>query len=343
MYAWLLGALLGCADTVYEHTPAPPPDPQKAPPPEGAERCATHSPNFPSHGVHSPCGCPDGGCDAARSPGDPPDPQYPEHWIAKWTMYRVFSPQPDNPPPYADPPAGLEAGTDYEASSGVTYYDSAYVPADKDGVGAMLARYEGRCLPIFPIENDFGCTFASLGNKTWMLTDEADRPEGMAACCLFSAYHHAPRRDFVRHLPYAPEDSARLDGTLQAYRYTVSRQGTDIWFGYAFHRDQHLDPEGQYLRPHSSYSSGAVTDPPRAPVISQNYTDFEARKPDPSVWEPVAAACGGESVPVCNLFDADPARFMDTPEQLKGLLGSGWEDIYGGPPAPPPPSPDPEP
>lgn len=330
MHAWLLGALLGCADTVYQPTPDPlPPTPEKAPLPEGPERCAQHQPNYPSHGVHSPCGCEDGGCDAARGPDDPPDPRYPEHWVARWTMYRVFTPQPDNPPPYADPPAGLEAGEDYEASSGVSYYDSRYVPADKDGTGAMLERYEDRCLPIFPRPNDYSCTFASLGNRTWMLTGDAAQP----SCCLFSSYHHAPKRDFIRHLPYSAEDSARLDGTLQAYRYTVERQGEAIWFGYAFHRDQHLDAEGQYLRPQSFYFTGAATTPPQAPIVSQNYTDFSIEAPGDEVWAPVIAACGGDEVPVCNLFDADPAHFIGQ----EGLLGSGWEDLYGGPPAPPEP------
>lgn len=262
------------------------------------------SPIYPTKGVHSPCNCGPDHCVEERAPTDPPDPRYPDTWVSGWTMYRVFNGYKDNLPPWGSPPAGLTEGTDYEVSYGATYYDNTYVPASGDGTGAMMEHYEKRCLPIFPISNHFTCSFVSLGNTAYFLTYEEDRPAGMPPCCLFSPYNHPPRPDFIKHLPYSAEDSAHLDGSLQAYRYIAPG---DIWFAYAFYKDQWLDPDKKYQRPQSFYFSGTPTTPPDAPFVSQNYTDFRIEKPDPArTWDRALAMCTG-TPPPCQLFDPPAA------------------------------------
>lgn len=278
------------------------------------------SPVYNSQGVHNGCYCggaPDGeGCIAERSKTDPPDPRYPDQWISQWSMYRVFDGYQDKLPPWDNPPGGLVAGEDYEVSYGATYYDNTYVPADGDGTGAMMEHYERRCLPIFPIDSDFSCSFISLGNKAYFLTYQQDRPANMPACCLFSPYNHPPRPDFIKHLPYSPVDSQHVNDSLQAYRYVApfsgspediqkAKEGDGIWFAYAFHRDQWLDETKQYLKPQSFYFSGSPTNPPNAPFVSQNYTDFRIETPDPvETWDQVARMCP-DNPPPCHLFQPE--------------------------------------
>lgn len=313
--------LLGCASAATRPPPAPQPQPTEAlevaasPGVAAAStadgKCSTLSPIYNTKGVHSPClchgdactdGCAGDRCVEKRKPGTPPDPSYPPTWVSEWTMYRVFAGYEENLPPWASPPAGLTAGKDYEVSYGATYYDDTYVPADGDGTGAMMEHYEKRCLPIFPIDNTFTCSFISLGNNAYFLTYEADRPKDMPPCCMFSPYNHPPRPDFIKHLPYSAEDSAHLDDTLQAYRY-VTPAPENIWFAYAFEKDQYLDAGKKYLRPQSFYFSGYPQPPANAPFVSQTYSNFRIEKPDPKqTWDQVAATCPREP-PACRLFD----------------------------------------
>ncbi|MCB9543634.1 MAG: hypothetical protein H6703_14465 [Myxococcales bacterium] len=277
------------------------------------------SPIYPTKGVHSPCNCGPDQCLEKRAPTDPPDPRYPDTWVSGWTMYRVFNGYKDNLPPWGSPPAGLTEGADYEVSYGATYYDNTYVPASGDGTGAMMEHYEERCLPIFPISNHFTCSFVSLGDTAYFLTYEEDRPAGMPPCCLFSPYNHPPRPDFIKHLPYSAEDSAHLGGSLQAYRYIAPG---DIWFAYAFYKDQWLDPDKKYLRPQSFYFSGTPTTPPDAPFVSQNYTDFRIQKPDPTkTWDRALAMCTGNPPP-CQLFDPPAADAT-----LRAAPRRDWRDV----------------
>ncbi|MFT4977441.1 MAG: hypothetical protein ACI8S6_003346 [Myxococcota bacterium] len=327
----LLSLLLACDREITPQVtpPAPEPTPSPVTAATGDKLCEVLKPIYPSHGVHSPCRCPDDGCDAARGPDDPPDPRYPEQWVSGWTMYRVFAPDPASLPPYDSPPADMTEGTDYEASRGTTAYDSRYVPEDGDGTGAMMAHYEDRCLPIFPHDNTYSCTFISLGNKAWLLTGD-DRPEDTPPCCMFSPYHHAPKTDFIRNLPYSAEDSSHLSDTLQAYRYVADPQDRAIWFGYSFYRDRWADAEKQHLLPHSSYFTGSKTDPPDAPIVSQNYTDFRILAPDPAeTWQRVGRECTADPLPICHPFDTSTEALEATPGGAGGPQGSGWEDITG--------------
>ncbi len=250
-------------------------------------------------GVHNPCDCGREGCVESRKDGDPPDPVYPDYWVSEWTMYRVFAAFEDNLPPWSNPPGGLVAGKDYEISYGATYYDATWIAQD-GSTGAMMEHYERRCLPIFPIGNDFTCSFISLGNTAYFLTYQKDRPQNMPPCCLFSPYNHPPRRDFVKHLPYSTEDSAHLNGRLRAYRYVAPH---DIWFAYAFFKDRWVDEAKQYLLPHSFYFSGYPLTPPNAPFVSQNYSNFRMEQPNPrETWAQVARMCP-TIPPTCQLFD----------------------------------------
>lgn len=306
-----------------------------------ADKCETLSPIYPTKGVHSPCDCGPDECVEKRKPSEPPDPRYPEYWVSRWNMFRVFRGYERNLPPYADPPTGLEAGVDYEKTHGATYYDSTYRPQDGDGHGAMMEHYEKYCLPIFPIDSHFTCSFISLGNKAYFLTYEGDRPKEMPPCCLFSPYNHPPRRDFIKHLPYSAQDSTHLDNTLQAYRYIAKGPGDqDIWFAYAFYRGQWLDPDHRFLRPQSFYFSGSPTKPPDAPFVSQNYVDFRIERPDPAkTWALVGQMCPPQP-PACQLFDPpvppkgaqDEAQDEAQGEAQQGqqgrqTRGSGWNDV----------------
>ena len=133
-----------------------------------------------NNGVHNNFQCPlPLSCVYERSADEPSDPWYPKWWISDWTMYRVYQNYEKYPPPYASPPEHLSPD-DYEVSKGTSYYDSTYVPQDRDGYGAMMEHYEKRCLPIFPFENDYTCSFVSLGNKAYFLTYD-DRPDDRLA------------------------------------------------------------------------------------------------------------------------------------------------------------------
>lgn len=262
---------------------------------------------YPTFGVHnppqySPCAAPD--CLNRRGPGEPSDPLYPESWVSDWIMYRVFRNYETFPPPYSSPPEGLSPD-DYEVSQGTTYYDATYRNDSHPGVGAMMEHYVRRCLPIFPIDNHFTCSFISLGDTAWFLTYPEDRPADMPPCCLFSELNHPPRRDFVKHLPYSPADSARVKD-VQAYSLTTPGPDGPILFGYAFEGSYRADAEhpeaGSYRHPQSFYFSGDTNDPPQAPIVSQNYTNFSAAKPDPAqTWDQIGQYCSG-TVPKCELF-----------------------------------------
>ena len=58
-----------------------------------------------------------------------------------------------------------------------------------------------------------------------------------------------------------------------------------------------------YRHPQSFYFSGVPMNPPNAPIVSQNYTDFAMVRPDPAkTWGQVAKMCTGD-VPRCELFN----------------------------------------
>lgn len=259
-----------------------------------------------TNGVHNDIGCtPPSKCIAKRKPGEPSDPQYPAWWTSEWTMYRVFKNYKKFPPPYASPPAGLTPD-DYEVSYGATYYDSTYVPKDGDGKGAMLEHYKERCLPIFPMENHYTCSFVSLGNKAYFL--RYNSPTAPPSCCRFSPMNHPPRRDFIKHLPYSKERSRHLDNSLQAYALIVPNGGDGILFGYAFYKkpapDSYDKSAAPYRHPQSFYFSGSPTIPPNAPIVSQNYTNFRMEKPKSETWDEVARICSPEPEWCC-LFSSD--------------------------------------
>lgn len=278
----------------------------------------TNAAVYQTYGVHnppdvSPCARRD--CRYPRGRGEPVDPQYPEYWSSRWTMYRVFNNYQDHPPPYRGrPPAALVEGRDYEVSHGATYYDSTWRGAS--GEGAMMEHYERRCLPIFPISNHFTCSFISLGNTAYFVTYPEDRPAGMPRVCLFSGFNHPPRRDFVSHLPYSAADSGRLGPRAQAYSFWV--RATDgrpiqtgaspdrtsepaILFGYAFAPAS--PAAGAPLQPSSFYFSGYPPPPANAPIVSQNYTDWTPVRPDPArTWDQVSGL-DPATLPRCHLFN----------------------------------------
>ncbi|MBV8687960.1 MAG: hypothetical protein JOZ90_16895 [Alphaproteobacteria bacterium] len=293
---------------------------------------------YATWGVHNPpgvsnCGAPN--CSYAGSPGRPPDPIYPAYWQSRWTMYRVFANYANALPPYKGPPPGLVPGRDYEVSFGATYYDSTW--KGPSGEGAMMEHYEKRCLPIFPgIPNTFTCSFISLGDTAYFLTYPQDRPKGMPPVCLFSPLNHPPRRDFITHLPYAPGDSAQLGGGAQAYSFWVGADGKPfqtgvkpdqtanqgILFGYAF------APVNGQMQPQSFYFSGFPLDPPNAPFVSQNYTNWQPTKPDPAKTWAQVSGLDPKQLPACQV--------MGTPQgeaQAAAALKAGvkrppsWFDI----------------
>jgi hypothetical protein len=273
-------------------------------------------------GVHNDVGCiPPQKCVYKRKAGEPTDPLFPAWWSSNWDMYRVFRNYDKFPPPYANPPEGLTPD-DYQKSFGATYYDSTYVPRDRDGQGAMMEHYEKFCLPIFPMANTYTCSFVSLGNKAYFLRYD-DRPPGTPQCCQFSLRNHPPRRDFIKHLPYNPQDSSHLGGSIQGYSYVVQPNPPGILFGYAFYKEatpDSADPKARpYRHPQSFYFSGYYTgnpdDPPNAPIVSQNYTNFSMRKPDPKeTWDQVARMCPAKPEWCC-LFSTDCPAPQAQPQQ----------------------------
>jgi hypothetical protein len=258
-------------------------------------------------------------CAYERAPGMPSDPEYPQYWTSHWKMYRVFNRFQQYPPPYdGKPPAELVNGKDYETSEGVTYYDSTW----GNGQGAMEEHYVKRCLPIFPIPNNYTCSFISLGKIAYFVTYPEDRPKGMPPVCLFSPDNHPPERNFIQHLPYSLGDSSRLNGTVQGYSFWVSQASgkpmqvgvfpdqTDnggIMFGYAFESTPRPDSAQPsvppYRHPQSFYFSGYPFAPANAPIVSQSYTDFAMVRPDPAVtWDQVKGL-DPKTLPPCQLFN----------------------------------------
>jgi hypothetical protein len=285
---------------------------------------------YSTYGVHnppadSPCANPT--CVYVRQPGEPTDPRYPAFWSSNWHMYRVFHGYAQNPPPYdGAPPAALKAGVDYEVSDGATYYDSTW--RGPSGDGAMMEHYQKRCLPIFPISNHFTCSFISLGDVAFFVTYDEDRPSGMLPVCLFSPLNHPPRPDFIKHLPYSAGDSARLGNRVQGYSFWVDAASGKpiqvgvapdrtsdgaIMFGYAFMRQ--LAPDlvdksaAPYRHPQSFYFSGYPLAPADAPIVSQNYTDFAMRRPDPKKTWDLVNKLDPKTLPQCQLFNP-PAAAM---------------------------------
>jgi hypothetical protein len=230
-------------------------------------------------------------CLAKRKEGEPSDPQYPQWWISDWTMYRVFQNYEDDkfPPPYDSPPQGLTP-SDYEVSYGTTYYDSTYIPKDGDGSGAMMEHYEKRCLPIFPRENDYTCSFVSLGNKAYFL-NYGKEPDQKPRICLFSLQNHPPRTDFIKHLPYNPAESTHVNNSLQAYSIRIPEGDQQILFGYAFDKNPTADSfdktAAPYRHPQSFYFSGEPKTA-KAPIVSQNYINFRMEQPASKLWSQVA-------------------------------------------------------
>lgn len=289
-------------------------------------KCSDSQNIFPTYGVHnppefSPCASPD--CLYQRGPGEPSDPLLPLYFSAKWTMYRVFNNYSENMPPYdGKPPACLKEGVDYQVSYGETYYDSTWQGPNGER-GAMMEHYIDWSLPIFPMPNNFSSSFISLGDKAYFITYD-DRPEGMPPICLFSPLNHAPHRDFVKHLPYSKSDSAQLDYKIQGYSlWTSPKEGEPpvqtgaspdltsegaVLFGYAFYSAFTPDAVNKdvppYRHPQSFYFSGFPGDPPDAPIVSQNYTEFAMIKPDPAkTWDLVPKLIDGKPLPTCSLFN----------------------------------------
>jgi len=268
---------------------------------------------YQTYGVHNdgtkpPCETSD--CEYPRKPGEPANPVYPAYWVSDWTMYRVFNNYADTPPPYPGrPPAALKEGTDYQVSYGTTYYDSTW--RGDSGEGAMMEQYDKFCLPIFPIPNNYSCSFISLGNTAFFVTYD-DRPDWMPPVCLFSSFNHPPRRDFIKHLPYDAGDSARIGPGGQGYSFWVSHSDGKviqtgaapdrtsdeaILFGYGFKN------EGGKVVPQSFYFSGVPAPVPNAPIVSQNYTNFREVRPDPAkTWEQVSGL-DPKTLPECQLFE----------------------------------------
>ncbi|MEH2240656.1 hypothetical protein [Nostoc sp.] len=234
----------------------------------------------------------DDNCLAKRKEGEPTDPQYPKWWISDWRMYRVFQDYKKDKfrPPYTSPPENLTP-SDYEVSYGTTYYDSTYIPKDqKDGTGAMMEYYQDRCLPIFPRSNKYTCAFVSLGNKAYFL-NYGQEPNQKPRICLFSPHNHPPRTDFIKHLPYQPKQSTHLNNSLQAYSMFLPKDKLEILFGYAFYKNPTPDSFDKtakpYRHPQSFYFSGNPNEA-KAPLVSQNYTNFRMEQPDSKIWSKIA-------------------------------------------------------
>lgn len=281
---------------------------------------------YATYGVHNDsqvedCAFPN--CIYKRRPMEPTDPRYP----AYWTMYRVFNKYRDNPPPYdREPPAALKDGVDYQTSWGTTYYDSTW--RGWLGNGATDEQYDKFCLPIFPIPNNYSCSFISLGDTAFFVTYN-DRPSWMPPVCLFSPRNHSPERDFIKHLSYASGDSARLKNKVQGYSFWVRLDGSimhvgavpdetaggGILFGYAFNKRP--TPDGvdkraaAYRHPQSFYFSGVPKLPgvplPDAPIVSQNYTDFAIVRPDPAKTWGQVSNLDPSKLPACQLFNPPPS------------------------------------
>lgn len=309
----------------------------------GGTACPKNVPEdvYTTYGVHNSEhseACESSTCAYTRGPGEPTDPQFPEYWTSDWTMYRVYANYQDNMPPYEGrPPAALVEGRDYEVSYGTTWYDSTW----NGGQGAIMEYYDKRCLPIFPIDNHYSCSFISLGDAAFFVTYEADRPQWMPEVCLFSPRNHLPRPDFIKHLPYSKSDSERLGGKVQSYGFWVSAETSkrvqtgvspdrtqqgDIMFGYAFYSEETPDrvqkDVAPYRHPHSFFFSG--DEAADAPIISQNYTHFARVRPEPAKTWDLVSGLDPQTLPKCQLFNP-PSEFRLTkpgrPARSWGHLG----------------------
>ena len=292
---------------------------------------------YQTYGVHnspdtSPCTNKD--CVYQRKPGEPADPIYPKYWVSDWNMYVVSERYAEFPPPYdGKPPAGLKNGIDYKTSHGTTYYDSTWTdPNSGKQEGAMMEHYVDQCLPIFPIENNYTCSFISLGDTAFFIAGKG-RPNWMPKICLFSKFNHPPRRDFIKHLPYSHEDSARIGDGGQGYSFWVDADSGEpiqvgvspdktedgaIMFGYGFQK------HGNKIQPQSFYFSGYPLPPANAPIVSQNYTDFQETKPNPiHTWDLVSDL---------DINKLDKCQLFDPPQAPNSTLSSTqkaptWADI----------------
>jgi hypothetical protein len=206
----------------------------------------------------------------------------------------------------------------------------------------MMEHYEKRCLPIFPISNQFTCSFISLGDTAFFVTYDQDRPKWMPPVCLFSPLNHPPRTDFISHLPYSPDDSARLKNRVQGYSFWidaasgkpiqvgVSPDRTNdraIMFGYAFASaptSDRIDRTAKpYRHPQSFYFSGYPLAPANAAIVSQNYTNFAIIKPDPAKTWDIVGKLDSKTLPPCQL--------VNPPSGVAGLANVAraptWGDI----------------
>jgi hypothetical protein len=288
---------------------------------------------YSTWGVHNEAHADDCGaahCVYLRESGEPNNPLYPPYWTSHWVMYRVFKRYDRYPPPYdGKPPFPLEEGADFQSSWGVTYYDTTW--RGPQGVGAMEEHYEQFCIPIFPFSNHYSCSIISLGDTAFFVA-ASDRPSWMPPVCLFSPHNHLPEREFIKHLPYARGDGARLNGLVNGYSFWIGADGKPyqigvspdqtvnhgILFGYAFYARPSPDRVNKlaepYAHPQSFYFSGvpysAETPLPNAPIVSQNYTDFAMVKPDPRLTWNTVAHLDPKSLPACQLFNppADAQR-----------------------------------
>jgi len=303
---------------------------------------------YQTYGTHNPAEvspCQTQGCVYSREPGDPPNPLWPAYWQSDWTMYRVYGPDASNyPPPYAGKPP---KGATYQTSYGATFYDSTW--RGKSGEGAMEERYDNYCLPIFPLDNHYSCKFISLGDTAYFVAGSG-RPKWMPKLCLFSLRNHPPRRDFVVHLPYSAQDSARIGSGGQGYSFWVSAENGyvmqvgaspdrtadgGILFGYGFQ----ADAKGEVM-PQSFYFSGYPFAPANAPFVSQNYSNFAATQPSPDIWAEVSGI-DPTTLPACQLFD--PPATADGSSNAALKAGGGepkraptWGDIGRWKPRPAP-------
>jgi hypothetical protein len=188
----------------------------------------------------------------------------------------------------------------------------------------MEEDYDKSCLPIFPMANNYSCSFISLGSTAFFVTYD-DRPSWMPPVCLFSPRNPPPERDFIKHLPYSQQDSGRLDNRVQAYAFWIGEDGKPmqtgvipdrtlnrgILFGYAFDSQPTVDRRDKtaapYRHPHSFYFSGMPYMPdvplPNAPIISQNYTDFAMIKPERAATWAKVEELDPKSVPKCQLYN----------------------------------------
>ena len=235
---------------------------------------------------------------------------------------------------------------DYEVSYGATYYDSTW----GGGKGAMMEFYKDRSLPIFPMDNKYTSAFISLGDDAYYLT-WPDRPKGMPPISHFSELNHPPRRDFIKHLPYSKSDSEQLNGKIQGYSFWTSPRGINppgppvqtgvspdrtndgcIMFGYGFDSDWTEDEfdkdHAPYRHPNSFYFSGCPVLPSNpkelyAPMVSQNYTKFIAKRPDPAeTWDLVEKFAQGQPIPFYNPFvpkSSNDTDILSSSKKAKGI------------------------